>query len=205
MPFETDIFVNCPFDDAYLPLLRPILFAIVDLGLTPRIALESLDSGRPRIEKIIALIESSKYAIHDLSRIQAQEPGEYYRLNMPFELGLDVGCRLFKQGRWREKKCLILEAERFRFQAAISDISNSDIAAHGNDPATALTEVRNWLNSELSLRAPGPAAVWVRYTDFSADNYDQLRSRGYSEADILRLPVAELIADITHWVQRKPS
>lgn len=204
MAFESDIFVNCPFDDAYLPLLRPILFAIIELGLTPRIALESLDSGRPRVERIISLIENSKYAIHDLSRIQASEPGEYYRLNMPFELGLDVGCRLFKPGRWQRKKCLILEAERFRFQAAISDMSNSDIAAHGNEPARALTEVRNWLNAELGLRAPGPAAVWDRYTRFTIDNYDQLLTRGYSESDIARLPVAELIDDITHWVARNP-
>ena len=71
MPFETDVFVNCPFDQDYLPLLRPILFTIFDLGFNPRIALESLDSGRPRMEKIISLIENSRFAIHDLSRIQA--------------------------------------------------------------------------------------------------------------------------------------
>jgi hypothetical protein len=106
MDFDTSVFLNCPFDDDYLPLLRPILFFILDLGLQPRIALERLDSGRPRLEKIIALIGESKYAIHDLSRLQAKEAGEYYRLNMPFELGLDVGCRLFREGRWVDKKCL---------------------------------------------------------------------------------------------------
>ena len=94
MDFGRNVIVNCPFDDAYRPLLRPILFVTLYLGLKPRIALESLDSGRPRIEKIIALIEQSKYAIHDLSRMQAERAGEYYRLNMPFELGLMsvVGC-----------------------------------------------------------------------------------------------------------------
>lgn len=143
MGFDRNVFVNCPFDEAYLPLLRPTLFVILYLGLTPRIALESLDSGRPRIEKIIALIEQSKYAIHDLSRMQAERAGEYYRLNMPFELGLDVGCRLFKAGRSSEKRCLILEAEKYRYQAAISDISSSDIAVHGNDPVEAAREVRN--------------------------------------------------------------
>jgi hypothetical protein len=91
MAFDRNVFVNCPFDEAYLPLLRPILFVTLYLGLTPRIALENLDSGRPRIEKIIALIEQSKYAVHDLSRMQAERAGEYYRLNMPFELGLGLG------------------------------------------------------------------------------------------------------------------
>jgi hypothetical protein len=88
MDFDRSVFLNCPFDDAYLPLLRPILFFIFNLGLTPRIALERLDSGRPRIEKIVSLIRDSKYAIHDLSRLKARKAGEYYRMNMPFELGL---------------------------------------------------------------------------------------------------------------------
>ena len=111
MSFESNVFVNCPFDDKYLPLLRPLLFTIIALGLSPRIALEDLDSGRPRVQKLLALIEESKYAIHDLSRIKAEKKGEFYRLNVPFELGLDVGCRLFKGGQWARKRCLILEGE----------------------------------------------------------------------------------------------
>jgi hypothetical protein len=205
MSFSTDVFVNCPFDDTYLPLLRPILFAIVDLGFRPRIALESLDSGRPRIEKIISLIQSSKYAIHDLSRMQATEAGEYYRLNMPFELGLDVGCRLFGTRHWKQKKCLVLETERYRYQAAISDLGNSDIGVHGNQPIRALTEVRNWLNTEARLRALGPDAIWARFTDFTGQNYDDLKSRGYSDADAQRLPIAELIDDMTRWVAAHPG
>jgi hypothetical protein len=205
MPFDTDVFVNCPFDDAYLPLLRPILFAIIDLRLRPRIALESLDSGRPRIEKIISLIRNSKYAIHDLSRMRAAQAGEYYRLNMPFELGLDVGCRLFGARHWKDKKCLLLETEKYRYQAAISDLANSDIAAHGGEPVRALSEVRNWLNTEVALRAPGPAAIWNRFIEFTGQNYDSLKSRGYSEADVERLPVAELIDGMTRWVVAHPE
>jgi hypothetical protein len=197
--FETSVFINCPFDEAYMLLLRPILFTIIDLGLYPRLALESLDSGRPRIEKIIGLIESSKYAIHDLSRLQAAEVGEYFRLNMPLELGIDIGCRLFKGGQWSEKKCLILEAERFRYQAAISDMSNSDIAVHGNDPIEASAVVRNWLNAEAQLRAPGPATIYNRFNDFTTDNYDALSLRGYSSRDILRQPIVELIDDMSGW------
>ncbi|MBZ0230668.1 MAG: hypothetical protein K8F58_19755 [Bauldia sp.] len=202
MPFETSVFLNCPFDDEYLPLLRPILFAIIDLGFTPRIALESLDSGKPRIEKIISLIEASKYAVHDLSRSQARAPGEYYRLNMPFELGLDVGCRLFRSDIYAEKKCLVLEAEPFRYQAALSDLSGSDIAVHNNDPTDALSGVRNWLNTAASLRAPGPTAIWNRFSDFMAGNYDLLKARGYSDEDIKRLPVPELIDDMQRWIAK---
>ena len=205
MAFETNVFINCPFDDAYLSLLRPILFCIIDLGLEPRIALERLNSGEPRVEKIIGLIRESKYGIHDLSRLVAGRKGEFSRLNMPFELGLDVGSRLFGNGPFAEKRCLILEAERYRYQAAISDLSNSDIAAHGNEPVRAFTEVRNWLVNEASLHAPGPTAMWVRFNGFMADNYDQLKSRGYSDGDIENLPISELIPCMKAWVAANPS
>jgi hypothetical protein len=200
MAFHKNVFVNCPFDDDYLPLLRPLLFCIIDLGFVPRIALESLDSGRPRFDKIVTLIRESKYAIHDLSRLQSRSIGEFFRLNMPFELGIDVGCRLFKGGRWSGKKCLILEAERFRYRAAISDLSNSDIAAHGDQPVNVVSEVRNWLNNEAKLRAPGPEKIWGRFTDFMAENYDTLKSRGFSDQDIEKLPIGELIDCIREWI-----
>jgi hypothetical protein len=199
MPFDTNVFINCPFDESYLPLLRPTLFTVIYLGLTPRIARESLDSGEPRINKIISLIEDSKYAIHDISRIKAVRKGEFFRLNMPFELGIDVGCRLFKVGKWSEKKCLILEAERYRYQAAISDLSNSDIAVHENEPEKVVREVRNWLNSQAGLRAPGPAKVWGAFLDFMTYNYDSLKGRGFSDKDVENLPIDELISCIYDW------
>lgn len=91
--FSRNVFVNCPFDSKYVALLRPLLFTLVYLGYVPRIASESLDSGKPRIEKIVELITESKFSIHDLSRLQSLKEGEFYRLNMPFELGIDFGCR----------------------------------------------------------------------------------------------------------------
>src|SRR5688572_24411845 len=139
MAFKSNVFVNCPFDDEYLPLLRPLLFCIIYVGLTPRIALEALDSGAPRFQKIVELIKQSKYAIHDLSRLKSSKADEYYRLNMPFELGLDVGCKLYRSGQASTKRCLILEAEKFRYQAAISDLSNSDIAVHSGEPVKVVT------------------------------------------------------------------
>jgi hypothetical protein len=203
MAFNTNVLVNCPFDRKYLPLLRPLLFTIIYLGFKPRIALESLDSGEARIRKIITLIENSKFAIHDLSRLKSEKRGEYYRLNMPFELGLDVGCRIFKGGEHSGKKCLILEAERYRYQAAISDLSNSDISVHSNQPSEITTAVRNWLNNVARLRADGASKIWGRFTDFMADNYDALKKRGFSDEEIEHLPIGELISDMQTWVHAK--
>jgi hypothetical protein len=114
MSFDRNVFINCPFDGEYMPMLRPLLFTVIFLGFDPLIASGELNSGQPRIQKIIALITKSKYAIHDLSRIQAKRKGEYFRLNMPFEIGLDIGCQTFKSGKWKRKKCLILEVEPCR-------------------------------------------------------------------------------------------
>lgn len=199
MPFEKNVFINCPFDPAYIPILRPIIFTIIYLGFQPRIALERLDSGETRITKIVSFINESKYAIHDLSRLKAKAKDELFRLNMPFELGLDVGCRLFKTGQWASKKCLILEAEHYRYQAAISDLSNSDIAIHNDQPEKAAIEVRNWLNNQDELRAPGPSKVWGAFNDFMAYNFDALILRGFSNKDIKNLPIAELITCMQDW------
>ncbi len=161
MAFETNVFINCPFDSDYKSLLRPIVFCIYRLGFQPRIASERLDGNEPRIEKIIELIEDSKYGIHDLSRIKARKAGELFRLNMPLELGIDLGCKRFRGAPWSDKKCLIMETERYRYQAALSDLSNSDIVAHGDEPLEAFTAVRDWLDQEARLDADGPRAYGI--------------------------------------------
>lgn len=204
MAFETNVFINCPFDDEYKSLLRPIVFCVYRLGFQPRIASERLDGNEPRIEKIIELIEVSKYAIHDLSRIKARKVGELFRLNMPLELGIDLGCKRFRGPPWSDKKCLILETEPYRFQAALSDLSSSDIVSHGDNPLEAFTAVRDWLDQEARLDADGPARLWDQFTDFMADNDDALIARGFSRRDIDRLPISTLMRSMEAWVAAHP-
>jgi hypothetical protein len=200
MRFERNVFINCPFDEEYRPLLHPLLFSVYALGFQPRIALEGLDSGKPRIERIVELIKASKYAIHDISRLRATSAGEYFRLNMPFELGVDVGCRLFGVGRWGTKKCLILEAEKYRYQAAISDISGSDIAAHENTPENVVAHVRHWLHGHVRGAAPSPTQVWHAFNVFMVDNAAELSRLGYAQGDIAGLPIVELMRHMRAWV-----
>lgn len=93
MPFETDVFVNCPFDHDYAPLLEAMPFCLVHSGMNPRLATERLENGENRLEKIYGLACGAKYSVHDLSRCQAVAAGDYARMNMPFELGMDLGIR----------------------------------------------------------------------------------------------------------------
>lgn len=203
--FAKNVFVNCPFDDTYRPLLRPLLFTIIDLGLNPRISSESLDSGQPRIQKIVSLISESQFAIHDLSRIQATKKDEYFRLNMPLELGIDFGCKTYGQKAMKKKRCLVLEAERYRFQKAISDLAGSDIAAHENEPEKLVVEVRNWLRQNAKANgSAGAQRIFFRFNKFMAENYQTLKNDGHSRKEINNLPVNELIERMIAWVKGNP-
>lgn len=200
MPKRKHVFINCPFDDEYWDLFRAIVFTIIRLGCQPRFSLERADSGEPRISKILELIKDSEFGIHDLSRCKAKKKGELFRLNMPLELGMFLGARHFGEAHHKRKKFLILEEERYRFQAAISDISNSDIHAHGGDPIQVVRIVRNWLVQEAGVKPKSPTTIWYDFNDCLAEVFDQLRIEGYSEEDIRQLPEYELTQKMIQWV-----
>ena len=199
--FERCVFVNCPFDEDYEPILQAILFCIVDLDFTPRLASENQDSGDVRLDKIRQLIEASKYSIHDLSRCQAKKKGEHFRLNMPFELGIDYGCRqYFGQGR-EAKKFLILEEQRYRYQAALSDISGSDIQAHKGDYQVAVKKVRNWLVNVAGATGKGPTAIFQSYADFQEWYWETKRDAGATDDDIREYPTSEVLEAMHRWIE----
>ena len=110
-------------------------------------------------------IESSRYSIHDLSRCQAIEAGEHYRLNMPFELGIDFGCRRYGNKPLSRKVILILEEQRYRYQAAISDLAGSDIKAHGGKHETAVRKVSNWLAGTGGFKVTSKNAILGIFRD----------------------------------------
>jgi hypothetical protein len=202
IPSPTNVFINCPYDVAYIPTLRPVVFTVRFLGFNPRLAMESADSGAMRIDRILNLIKKSQYAIHDLSRLSAYRRGEHFRLNMPFELGLDIGCRVFGTAAYKRKKCLVLEKDRFSLQAALSDLSNSDVCSHNNEPELAVRHVRNWLVQEAGASGPGGTAIWYAFNDFMADLYKDLRQKGFRKADIVALPLPELLGHMIDWIRR---
>jgi hypothetical protein len=54
------VFINCPFDPAYRPILNAILFAVIDLGFVARCALEEEDTGDFRLSKIERIIQPAE-------------------------------------------------------------------------------------------------------------------------------------------------
>ena len=205
MPFETNVFVNCPFDSEYLDLLRPTLFTILALGFEPRIALERADGAEVRMEKIIELINESRFAVHDLSRLRATKAKEYYRLNMPFELGVDYGSRLYGGGRFAAKRILILEDSANELKKALSDLAGSDVEAHNKQPIRIPKIIRDWLAQSLPDSPAPPSEIWGRFNDFTAANYVALKARNYSDQDIAEQPIRELITSMRNWLLPPPT
>src|SRR5262249_48867536 len=120
--YDKSVFINCPFDRGYKPLFEAIVFTVFDCGFRPRCALETEDSGQVRMEKIFDLIANSRLAINDLCRVDLDSTTNLPRFNMPLELGIFLGAQRYGQGRQKKKCCLILDRERYRYRAFISDI-----------------------------------------------------------------------------------
>lgn len=197
--FDRSVFVNCPFDDDYRQLLLSILFTVKFLGYEPRLTLQLSDAGVTRLAHIIELIQSCRFGIHDLSRILSTKRGEHTRMNMPFELGVDYGCKEFKRGRWSEKKILVLEREKYRYRVALSDLSGSDIMSHNDDPMELTKAVRDWFVTEELGTGPSHTKIWYDFNDFSSDLEEKLEAEGHQPDDYERVPIAEIMAYMDIW------
>ena len=166
------------------------MFAVLECRLRPRCALEAYDGANTRIDKIIALIRDCRWGIHDISRAEANAEG-LPRFNMPLELVLFLGAHRFGDAHQRDKSCLVLDREPFRFQRFNSDIAGQDSVPHHGQPQQAIEAVRNWIAAEIrnqarrvaggthdavaseirnqAARVPGGAAIAARFAEFSND------------------------------------
>ena len=118
---------------------------------------------------------------------------------MPFELGLDFGCRSYGHGRLSSKVILVLEEERYRYQAAISDLAGSDVEAHHGDYQVAVRKVRNWLVGMAGFEPIGAARVLADYEDFQGWYFARQRHRGFSDDDIQDYATSALLRAMFEW------
>lgn len=198
------VFINCPFDSEYLELFRPLVFTVLGLGLRPRFSLERADSGEVRIAKIVGLIKESSFGIHDLSRCIAKKRGEFYRMNMPLELGYDLGAKAFGGVNYQSKKILILQQQPYSVQRAVSDLAGCDCRAHYNDPRKIVAIVRDWLVQEARVPETGSTAIWYSFNDFTAWNYDDLTNLKWTNQDIIDMEMNELRNRMSRWLSKNP-
>ena len=164
-----DVFINCPFDRAYNPTFRSIIFAIYACGFRPRSAMELDDGGQTRIDKLYGLIAECRYGIHDLSRTELDDVNQLPRFNMPLELGIFLGAKRFGGQAQSAKRLLILDVERYRYQRFISDLAGMDIHGHDGDAVTALRKTRDWLANVSRRQLPSADRVARLFQLFVAD------------------------------------
>lgn len=105
MAFEQNVFINCPFDNDFKPLLKALVFELIYLGFSPKLS-QTLSSSAIRVNQIKNLIKNCKFGIHDLSRSKAMVAGELPRFNMPYELGLDIGALEYGSRKLKTKRIL---------------------------------------------------------------------------------------------------
>ena len=168
--YARQVFLNCPFDEAYRDIFEAIIFSVLNCGFVIRCARERDDSGETRISKIVEIVRDSQFGIHDISRVELDDANGLPRFNMPLELGLFLGAKSFAEApKQKKKRCLILDSEPYRYQKFISDIAGQDIRSHGNDARTALKLTRAWLVTVTHRSLPGSLETEKLHDDFRMD------------------------------------
>jgi len=200
--YRQTVFINCPFDESYGEIQNYIIFTILYLGFDVKIASQVQGSEHNRLSKIQDMIGSAQYSIHDISRLQASKKGEFYRLNMPLELGMDIGAKRYCK-KYNDKKFLIFESEKYSAQKAASDLNGLDPKAHQDVAEKAMQIVRDWLENMKPSRADGAERIEGAYLAFTEVFYEDRRARGFSEERALAATAGELIDDMKYWVKNK--
>jgi hypothetical protein len=200
--YEDSVFLNVPFDRRYSRLSEAIIFAVHDCGFVARSALEVEDSGQARVEKILSIIQESKFGIHDISRAGIDRNTKLARFNMPLELGFFLGAKRYGSERDHDKRCLILDRDRYRYRNFCSDIAGQDIRAHNDDPRIAVRAVRDWLSSYRGkVLIPGGKTVFERYERFRAQLPRQARDL---KLDHRELTFGDYTRLVVGWLSKTP-
>ena len=110
------------------------------LGLDPYIA-SGIPGGERRLDRVLTLIQSCRYSIHDLSRVELNVvPPATPRFNMPLELGLTITWSKLhpKRHTW-----FLWESTPRRLQKSMSDLDGTDPYIHSGTVEGVLSELRN--------------------------------------------------------------
>lgn len=122
-------------------------------------------------------------------------------MSVSLELGLFLGAKAFSaEDKQRDKRCLILDVEPYRYQKFISDIAGQDICAHHGDALRALTETRQWLASVTKRQLPGTLEIKNAYSAFGRELPEILARLKLDRAD---LRYAEFLKIVLGWLQER--
>ena len=129
---------------------------------------------------------------------------------MPFELGIDYGLRRSGVKPFDEKKFLILEATKYDYQKALSDINGFDIKVHSNNTEKIFENLYNWTSETLLLHGQDPPLkTYYDFIDFNASLYDeklvQFGEEKFAMSFISNISIPEYIKEIQQRVWLRES
>jgi hypothetical protein len=168
---NSSVFVNCPFDETYEPLMNAIVFAVVCCGFTPRVAKESGDVAVSRLDRICTSLHGSRYSIHDLSRCTGEGDHNLARFNMPLELGMAMGRRFAShEDEGPDHDWLVLVPDDHAYVKFISDLAGFDPGKHDGSQGAVVQTVMAWLwtRPDDAVTAMDPSQVLEALPRFEA-------------------------------------
>jgi hypothetical protein len=166
------VFLNIPYDEEFRELYLAYLAGLYQLGLEPFVS-SGIAGGERRLDRILALIQSCRYSIHDLSRVELSiTPPATPRFNMPLELGLTITWAKLhpKRHTW-----YLLESTPRRLQKSMSDLDGTDPYIHSGNVLGVLSELRN---AFVHRNAPTMAEMMASYRILEASTERILADAG---------------------------
>ncbi len=200
LPDPKGVFLNIPYDEEFSSLYVAYIVGLCQLDLVPHLASE-IPGGDRRLSKIFNLIQSCRYSIHDLSRVELSVPPTAVpRFNMPLELGMTITWANLHPSRhtW-----FVWESEPHRLQRSASDLNGTDANIHKGTPEGVLSELRNAFPRDKMPSVPDLLEVY-RFV------YDQLNAilmkhgarNPYSRSVFIELCwLSKLLADFFHFTR----
>ena len=146
---DNSVFLNIPYDEKFRRLYLAYISGLIHLGLDPHATIE-IPSCRNRLEKILDLVRSCRYSVHDLSRVELDKTSPRTpRFNMPFELGLAVAVSEIDGPH----DYFVFETVLRRASKSISDLGGADLYIHDGTVEGVMRELGNAFVTERASLA----------------------------------------------------
>ena len=168
------VFLNVPYDFRFERLFLAFIAGVSAFGLLPRATLEIATSSR-RLDRIVKLIGSCRYSIHDLSRVElVRRAPRTPRFNMAFELGLAVSKQ--KSSNSQAHGWYVCESQNFRLMKSLSDLNGTDPFIHNGTISGVFRELCSMFRRPG--RQPTVGQMWDIYRDLKRNLPVILRGAG---------------------------
>ncbi len=151
LPDPNGVFLNVPYDEEFSSLYVAYIVGLYQLNLVPHLSSE-IPGGDRRLSRIFKLIQSCRYSIHDLSRVEVSVAATAVpRFNMPLELGMTITWANLHPSRhtW-----FVWESEPYRLQKSASDLNGTDPYVHNGTAEGVLRELSNAFRRDRTPSVP---------------------------------------------------